>query len=209
VPPVVVSLNRGLWVALFVAAAFGMGHAIRTGRAGIAVAGSALAIAGAVVFILSPLFPVVTDRLRNPASNAPRSYIYAAAFDGARASPLLGWGGPRRAAGSPRSIAAARSIACPDCGLSSIGTHGTFWLIAFSHGFVALALFYGFFGSALRRLLRRRSDLHAACALVVILFVLETGFYDQLPTSLVIVMAALGIAWRSSAPETAPSPALP
>jgi hypothetical protein len=196
VPPVIRSVNRGLWVALLVAAAFGLVHLVRSGRLGWALAATTVAVAASFAVLVSPLSGVVSDRLANPHSNASRAYINGLAVEGATASPLLGWGGPRRPQGSPRSLSAGASTSCPKCGLPGIGTHGTFWLIGFSQGLVALGLFLVFLMSAGWRLLRSGRDLDAAVALVILLFLVQMFVYNQLPTALVITFAGLGLAWR-------------
>jgi hypothetical protein len=196
VPPVVRSLNRGLWIAVVVAALFGLVHVARSGRLGWVIGGTVLSGMVMVVVLMSPLSDVVYDRLRHPHSDAGRAHINRLAIDGARASPLLGWGGPRRPAGSPTSPSAGPSASCPKCGLPGIGTHGTLWLIAFSQGIVALGLFLTFLVSAAWRVLREKSDLDAAVGLVLILFLFQMILYNQLPTALVIAFAGVGLVWR-------------
>ena len=197
VPPVIYSLNRGLWLALMLIVALGALHLLRQGRIMAVIAGAGVAVVAVAAFVISPLYSLTLDRVHHPNSNAGRSFVYQLAVQGAEASPLLGWGGPRSSEGSDQSIARGVSAKCPTCGGVPIGTHGTVWLVVFSEGFLALGLLGVFLVSALMRVGRRRDDLSFAVALTLAVFIFEAFIYNQLPTSFAIAMCALGLAWRS------------
>ena len=198
VVPVVLSLNRGLWIALGVSCVFAMAHLVRRGQVVAVVGGGVAAAAVALVLAVSPLADVVSSRLANPHSNEGRSSLYAQAFRGAMDSPLLGWGGPRQASVSGRGITTGESAECPDCGTAAVGTQGTFWTVLFSTGFIATGLFVGFFLGAAVRAGRQTDTLAASVCLVLILFLGEQLIYDEFPLMLVIAMTGIGLLTRRS-----------
>jgi hypothetical protein len=201
VPPVVLSLNRAVWAVLGFSAIFGIVHLARTRRLRVGTRVSVVVVGTATLaaaLALSPLRSVVVERFRQTANTSERMYIYGLVLENARYSPVLGWGTPRRTSGGPNSIAAGASLNCPRCTVLATGTHGTFWTILFSNGVVALGLFLAFLLVRLRRLLAGRTDLEVAAALVVLVFLSEMFVYNQLPTSLAITMAAIGLGWRAA-----------
>ncbi len=198
IAPVVLSLNRGLWIALGISAVFGSVYLIRHGQLGSVVIAAGVGAAIIVALAASPLANVVSSRLDHPHSNLGRAFLYTTAAKGALDSPLLGWGGPRQAEGSAHGIAAAKSAKCQTCGTAAVGTQGTFWTLLFSNGFVATALYVGFFLGALRRSARETDLLAAAVTLTLILLLFEQFVYDEFPMSLVIAMAAIGLLTRRS-----------
>ena len=194
--PVVLSLNRGLWIALGISVVFASVYLIRNGQLESVVIGVGVVAAIAVAFAASPLANVVQSRLAHPHSNVGRAFLYTESVKGAVDSPLLGWGGPRQALGSAHGIATGSSAKCKTCGTAAVGTQGTFWTLLFSGGFVATALYVGFFLGALRRAGRETDPLAAAVSLVLILLLFESLVYDQFPMSLVIAMAGIGLLTR-------------
>lgn len=201
VPPIVYSLNRGLWIALMLIILLGALDLLRRGRIIAVIAASGIAVVAAAAFVVSPLFGLIVDRVHHPNSNAGRAFVYQLALQGGEASPLLGWGGPRSSEGSVQSIARGVSAKCQTCGGVPIGTHGTVWLVVFSQGFIALGLLGVFLVTALVKIGRRRDDLSLAVALTLAVFIFEAFIYNQLPTSFAIAMCGLGLAWRSQLTE--------
>ena len=85
--PIVLSLNRGLWIGLALAV-FVMGvKLLLSGRLFAVVGLTTLVAMGGVAFLVSPLAPVVQARLANGDSNDIRSNLAAAAIRGAQESP--------------------------------------------------------------------------------------------------------------------------
>lgn len=183
VPPMLLSVNRGLWISV---AAILIMVAIRSfllGRTGPLkfLALSVAAIAGLVAF--TPLGSIVLGRLGESDANA-RAGIYVEAWQGALASPFLGYGGPRPST-NPFSPA--------------VGTHGHIWTAMFSHGFVGLALYLAFIGWALYLVTQRRDPTSVILASVIWVAALQMFFYSMLPASLPIVLVALGLVFRNDA----------
>lgn len=126
-PPMIASLNRGLWLTLGAVLAYGaVRQAARRDLRPLAT----LAVTAAVVALLlgaTPLGGSVTARLSDVAnSNDSRAEVYRAAWSGALASPLVGHGAPHEVPGSP---------------LPPVGTHGLLWNLLYSFGFLAAGLF--------------------------------------------------------------------
>jgi hypothetical protein len=181
VPPMIISVNRGLWIS--VAIIFGI-IAFRSFKQGHTFALKLLV--GAIILvgfllIATPLGQVVGGRLGdNDAST--REGIYGEAWRGALESPILGWGGPRPSE-NPFS--------------PSIGTHGHFWLVLFAHGFVGLALYVSWVVMTITKSLSRRDPLSMMLACVIIVGGVQMFFYNLLPTSIPIILTAIGLISRN------------
>ena len=127
--PAFLSLNRGLWLSLLVALAYG---ATRPGDIGRLARRSLLAIllVGIALIAFTPLKAVVEGRAENQHSNAGREFLYAETVKEVVKSPVIGYGGPRPYDG-PKLI-------------PHLGTQGQFWLVLFSQGFVGAFFFVVF-----------------------------------------------------------------
>ena len=180
VPPMILSLNRGLWLSL--ALTFGV-MAYRSFLQG-RTAPLKVLIAGVVVVgilvIATPLRQVVESRLSESDAET-REGLYQEAWEGAKRSPILGYGGPRPSI-NPFS--------------PSIGTHGHVWLVMFSHGFVGLGLYLAWIVGAIRAAIRPRDQVSLLLACVVIVGGAQMFFYNLLPISIPIVMTAFGLLCR-------------
>ncbi len=180
IPPVVMSVNRGLWMSLiliFVVTAY------RNFLQGRTAALKALVVASGVVAALlgfTALGDIVVGRLSESDAGA-REGIYGEAWRGALASPILGWGGPRPSV-NPFS--------------PPVGTHGQAWLVMFSHGLVGLALYIWWALLAIVKSLRFRDQVSMMLATVVMAGAMQALFYNLLPTSLPIILTAIGLLSR-------------
>jgi hypothetical protein len=145
VPPALATLNRGIFVGVFVASAAMLWRyrsRVRLGHVLLAAVPLAL---GAVAVVASGALDRIGQRTATSSTTADRASIYREAFERTLASPLLGYGAPR-----PSSTLDV-----------SVGTQGHFWYVMFSHGFVGLALFLAtIWGLALTT--RRALDLPTA-----------------------------------------------
>jgi hypothetical protein len=191
VVPVLYSLDRALWVALVITAAYGLFRTLHVSslmRAAY-VGGALLA---AFVLVLTPARAIVTGRAQNGKSNAIRAFLTRAAIRGAEHSPVVGYGGTRKTRGSNLSIAVGPTPACPRCGNWGIGTNGQLWLVLFAQGFVGAALYLLFFVSTLLTFVRDRAPIAIAGSLVILLMLFFMFFYDALPSALVLTMIGIG-----------------
>jgi len=197
VAPVTLSLNRGLWLSLALAAAISALLVVRRRPRLLVPLLLASAIALGTV-LASPFGSILQDRVVSQHSLSARSFIVEKAIDGSVASPLLGWGGPRQPEGNPVSRVAGESAQCPSCSPPSVGTHGQLWLVLFSHGFVGAVLFFGFFALAWWRQRRPVDPIDALGLVFVSLWFLQMFFYPGVPWPIHLVMALFGLWARST-----------
>jgi len=194
---VIFSLNRGLWVALAVAALFVAVRAGFQGRPGLLVGlvGSGLVLAAVVAF--SPLQGMVQARLSSDGSVKGRTNLSSLAVESvAKTSPIIGLGSTRNVQGNFNSIAGGASADCPRCSPPALGTQGQLWLVVFCQGFVGLALYLGFFIAAFLRNLRRRTSIALLGLNVIVLSTVTMPVYNSFGTGLMVVMVAIGLMAR-------------
>ena len=175
--PIVISLDRGLWIGLAAASAYAGIRLVSSGRAQRVVAvGAGFVVLGTIV-VLSPLGGLIHDRLTsNNNSNSTRSAVYAESVSGMVQSPLLGHGSP--------------SASETDPNLPRIGTQSQYFLVAYSHGLPALVFFIGWFGTVWWRSRRYRSAEAFALHIAVGVGLVEMAYYDFMPITLHIMMLA-------------------
>jgi hypothetical protein len=181
--PILISLNRGLWIALAVAFAYVVLRMPSTGHHRLAVGLIAACSVVAVLAVASPLGRVVSARVASNADNNVRAVLYQQAISGVRSSPLFGYGSPR-----PSTAAIT--------GNAHVGTQGQFWLILFSHGLPGLAFYLGWFVFTAVHAARRRSLHEILWQAVLIVSFVEMMVYDFLPAPLYVVMIACALLWR-------------
>lgn len=180
VVPMVISLNRGLWLSLGLGLVYA---AVRLGLGGHRRLFVRLVVSGVVlaaVLVLSPLGGLITSRVETGHSDHDREGLAMAAIHGAMERPLFGWGAPR-----------------PNVrDLPSIGTHGQIWLVTFSHGFVGAAGFLGALGSFLWWTRRQATTTGLWAHVVVLVGIIQLPFYLMIPNALFAVMAGAAVALR-------------
>jgi hypothetical protein len=204
IPPLVFSLNRGLWLGLGAATVFVAVRLAASGRfaaVGGVVAGLVLL---AVLIPTTPLGGLVSERLANQHSNEGRSELAVRAVESAfEESPIIGFGGSRAVAGNFYSIAGGKTAECPSCSPPQIGTQGHLWLLIFGHGLGGALFFLAFFVRRFVAGLRDHSrDAVALCAVIVFYFTVMF-VYDLLTMATFVAMIAFGVLWRR---ETEPVP---
>ena len=198
VVPVVISLNRGLWIGLGVAALYAAVRLALTGRVWVVGALlAALAALGAALAV-TPLGDVVTARLDNGKSNGVRSYLVDRALTGVAESPLIGFGSTRTTIGGRNSITVGESHDCERCGNFTVGGNGQLWQLVFAHGLIGTIGYLGFFGYGIWRFRRDRSPTGIAggCALVGSFAAML--WYNALVTPLAFMFLAYALLWRGS-----------
>ncbi len=184
--PVIISLNRGLWLSLGVGLVYAAFRLAMRGRerAMIAFLVVAIGIGGLVVF--TPLKATLSERLANPHSNNRRVSLYEESIRGAIESPLFGFGAPRPSKWNPNA--------------PSVGTQGQLWLVLFSHGIPGLGFFLAFFFFAFWRMRRTEPVVSFWMHVMLMIMFVQLAVYDFLPHQFHIVMigVALGMRERSS-----------
>ncbi len=202
--PAIYSLNRGLWIGLGLSLVFVLFKLAARGRVGLLAGAMGLVAIGALVFTLTPLNTIVSQRLQHGDSNSIRASLDTQAVTAAEKSPIIGWGTGRSALGSPSSIAIGKTAACPACGNRPIGSTGEIWEILISNGFLGAFFFVGFFVLVAFHYRGDRSPEGTAARLVLYLAPFYSLFYANLPTAMSITFISLGLLWRSNSSLTTP-----
>lgn len=183
--PILVSVNRGLWLSLIVGAVYFSARRALRGRFSALALLMAGVVAVAALLVVTPAGGLVTDRLdKSERSNSARSSLYERAWEGALDSPLVGNGAPVYAPDLPE-------------GTPPVGTHGLIWYLMFIHGFFALALFLTWLAVEVFRSGRLRTPLAWWVHLSLIATVVQMPYYGLMP-HLVIVGATVGLAHREA-----------
>jgi O-antigen ligase len=190
--PMVISLDRGLWV--------GLGAGLVYAAIRVALRGNARALVAIVAFLamvgslvaFTPLSQYVQDRLAHPHSNERRESLGQQALESWKHSPVFGYGGTQQSE-NPNQ---------PD-----VGTHGQIYLVLVSHGLPGLLFFLGWFLWTLWVSSRGVAGLPLWAHVVLVIGFLEFFFYDMLPTQLSLMMAVAALAMREPAPRPATAPA--
>lgn len=182
--PVLVSVNRGLWIGLTVGLVYFASRKALRGRFGAIAVLLVAVVAVGVLFVATPAGTIVTDRLDNAGeSNQSRSELYRDAWRGALDSPLVGNGVPRATDYYTNS--------------PPVGTHGLLWYLMFIHGFVGLALFLGWLGIEVFRSGRVCTPLGWWTHLSLVIALIEVPYYGLLP-HVVLIGLVVGIAHREA-----------
>ena len=200
--PIVFSLNRGLWIGLALALLVYTLRLLVTGRLFAVVGVATVALVAAVAITASPLGAVFQERLQAGHSNDIRANLAEAAYHGAQASPIVGWGTQRNVRGSFQSIAIGDSAGCEGrCGNAGIGSTGAFWLVMFAHGFVGITLYVGFFLAVLWFYRRDRTATGIAAQITVVMSLWFIYVYSSPGWPLTLAMIAVAVLWRHSTRE--------
>jgi polysaccharide biosynthesis protein PslJ len=190
--PIVISINRGLWISLAVGIVWVVARRAARGDVRAVVAGAATAAAIAVAVVATPLGTLVTKRIDRP-NVATRETLYDASFRAVADSPLLGHGAPVSSSG----LYQGNGI--------SVGTHGQFWTVLVSQGWPGAVLFTAFLVAMVVVTRRVTGPAMWAQATLVVALV-QIGFYDLLPASLGIYAAALALCLRELVGDDAADP---
>ena len=182
--PILLSVNRGLWMALIVAFIyFAARKALRGRFAAVGVLLVAVFTTTALL-VFTPAGSLVVDRLdHSEKSNAARSNLYELSWQGAKASPLVGNGVPKAVPNDPTS--------------PPVGTHGLIWYLMFIHGFPALILFLGWLTIEVFRSGRVVEPLAWWTHLSLVIAFVEMPYYGLLPHVILIGIAA-GLSHRET-----------
>ncbi|MEO8830540.1 hypothetical protein [Lapillicoccus sp.] len=202
---IVISLNRGLWVALAATALFLAVRACLQGKPAILAALVVAAIVGGGIVQFTPLSSVIADRFSSEGSISGRTNLGTLSVESVtKTSPLVGLGSTRNVQGNFNSIAGGATAQCPRCSPPALGTQGQLWLVVFCQGLLGLFLYLAFFVQTFLRSLRARSGLSVAMLCVLVLSTVTMPVYNSLGTALVVVFAGVGLLareQRSLAPD--------
>jgi hypothetical protein len=185
VVPVVLSLNRGLWISLSVGLVYAAFRLALAGRERALVVLICVVLVGGSLVFFTPLTDVFDARLRTGHSNEGRATLYEEASRAALESPLFGFGAPIPSEWKPN--------------VPLVGTQGLIWTVLVSHGFIAVGLLIAWFVQAFWRTRRAASDVPFWCHVMLLMALIQLVVYDMLPTQLHIMMLGIAIAMRELA----------
>lgn len=172
--PIVLSLNRGLWLSLAVGLGYLAVLEARRGRVRLLGASLAVGVLAVGLVLVTPLGDPVQSRLDSTEdSNEDRTTAYEEAVRETLDSPLLGYAQPQ-----------AREGELP------VGTHGLLWYVLFSHGFPAAILFSWWMARIAITTARAPTQIAVWSHVVVVMAVLQIFFYGLLPQVVLVGMAA-------------------
>jgi hypothetical protein len=176
--PIIMSVNRGLWISLGVALVYFACRKALRGRFGAFAVLLGTLAAVAVLLLATPAGQLVGDKLENSdRSNDSRSSLYSLAWEGALESPLVGNGAPQRVEGA-------------DPAMPPVGTHGMLWYLMFVHGFIGMALFLTWLGGEVLRSGRVRTADGWWTHLALVIGLVQVPFYGLLPQVVLFGIAA-------------------
>ncbi|WP_343919461.1 hypothetical protein [Nocardioides aestuarii] len=202
VVPITFSLNRGLWIALAVAAAYAAFRLAANGRRRALQVLVAAVLVGGTAFMASPLYDTVTLRVETPHSNERRAStaetVVAVTAEG---SPIVGYGSTRTMQGSFSSLAGGETDSCHQCAAPPLGTQGFMWRLVLTTGFIGTLLCLAFLGVQFVRRARGPSPLDVATCSALLVAVLCFFVYDSLGSALFTVCIAVGLMARADAEE--------
>ena len=179
--PAFLTLNRGMFLGLGIAAAYIALRMALTGNMKGLVAIAAMAVVGAGAFFLLPAQDRLENRLDQSSSTEDRTSLYSQAVETIPDSPVLGHAVPQE----------------PDNpNLDPVGTQGQVWMVLVSHGVGALVCFVGWFLIAFLLSLRRGDVTGMVANTVVLVGSIELVYYGSLPYGLPILMVAAALATR-------------
>ncbi|HEX2316831.1 MAG TPA: hypothetical protein VHJ17_24000 [Thermomonospora sp.] len=195
--PVIYGLNRGLWVGIAACAVY---VTVRMALRGRTVAIAALAVGvvvGGGLFVVSPLYGVVQERLNNPHSDGIRAYTRNKTIEASLTSPIIGYGTTRYAVGSDKTAVTGKTSSCPECKHPPLGADGQLWLLLISQGLVGAGLYVLFFLRMLLRYRRDQSPIAIGGVLAMGLVLFYSTIYDGLYTPLPLYMLSFALLWRN------------
>jgi hypothetical protein len=199
--PITFSLNRGLWIALALAAGYAAVRLAANGRTRALQALVAALVVGGVVFVSSPLYDTLVLRVETPHSNDRRAGTAETVVSVAAAgSPFLGYGTTRTMQGTFSSLAGGETESCHQCAAPPLGTQGFMWRLVLTTGFVGTALCLSFFALQFLRRARGPSPLDVTTCAVLLDAVLCFFVYDSLGSALFTAMIAVGLMARADLP---------
>jgi O-antigen/teichoic acid export membrane protein len=198
VVPMIVSLNRAMFISLGVGLLYVAIRLAGRGRVATLVSLLVLIIGLVLVIAVSPLRHLVIANVSSTHgnSNTTRASVGQQAIEGANSSPLFGLGGPQAVTGQG--------------GTPPIGTQGQLWAILYSNGYIATALFIGFFLAVLWQTRRAAGTAGLWLHAVPLIALTQIAFYGWLAVELQVIMVVAALAyrrcWRPAAKPLVPVP---
>lgn len=199
--PMVVSLDRGMFISLVIAVVYVSIRLAARGQRRSLTTLFGLALVGVVIVVATPLGHLVTSSFSSSHgnSNTTRLSVSRQAIDGANESPWLGWGSPQQATPGPGAGSGPASTSSSTAGSTPIGTQGQLWTVLYTNGYPATVFFLGFFLWALWQTRRARDTAGVWLHAVPLIALAQIFVYGWLPTEIQVVLVACALAYRRSA----------
>jgi polysaccharide biosynthesis protein PslJ len=183
--PIVLSVNRGLWLSLGLGLLYAM---VRLWLRGNVAAGLAVLLGMLVSILLvlgAPLLKhTVASRFEHPASAQGRSSVIAATIERVEEkSPLFGFGVP----GQKEKRLANLTVG---------GTSGVIWLVLYTTGIPGALLFLAWVMLLLTRSSRPRTTIGFWGHVSVLIVVVQMFYYEMLPVEFHVLMIVAALVWR-------------
>jgi hypothetical protein len=188
--PMVVSLNRAMFLSLAIGIVYVAVRLAIRGRIGALAWVLLLVGIATVVVAATPLSHLVVGSFHSTHgnSNVTRENLTQLTITRANESPWFGYGAPQASPGQTSSPA--------------IGTQGQLWTVLYSSGYPAVVLFLAF-GIALLWQTRRARGIDGLWLHTVPLVALaQIAYYGWLPAELQVVMVVAALAYRRCEPVT-------
>lgn len=199
--PVVMSRNRGLWLALVLMAVLLCIRSLARGRVKFTF-GFLVAIGLATALVAStPLGATVMHRLTTQGSEGSRGSLGTQTLASVTAaSPVVGLGTTRTVQGAFYSIAGGDNPDCPSgCTPPPLGTQGHFWLLVFTTGWGGCLLYLIFIFLQVIKHIRIRTPVASLGIAVLLAHISTIVVYDTVGIGLCIILATVGLLWRERA----------
>lgn len=179
--PAFLTLNRGMFIGLAVAAAYLFVRFALSGRLREVALLSVLGVVCGAAAVMLDVGSKLTDRVETSSSTEDRANLYEETFVRTLQSPLFGYGAPRPSATD---------------GAPSAGTQGHLWMVMFSHGFPALICFMGALAWMFFATMRTKNTALLILHTVQLVILVEVFFYGVLPNGLILTFPAAALAIR-------------
>ena len=197
IPPVLYSLDRGLWVGIACSLVYLAVRLAARGKLAMLGAFAALLAIAGIVLVATPADNLIASRLQHGKSNAVRGSLSSLAFNAAKASPILGYGDTRHELGSVNSIAVGRTQNCKSCGSRSLGGNGQLWMLLVTTGLLGTGLYLAFFAQAAWRYRRDKTPYGMAGVLVILLSYVFMITYQYVGPPISFTLLAYVLLWRN------------
>lgn len=185
--PMVLSVNRGLWVSLAVVVVVGTVLLALHGHVRAVLSIGAVVLVAMMALVLTPLWSAVQTRLFDAGARnlTTRESLVSAALETSARSPLLGYGAPV----SDPYLANANDV--------SVGTHGQLWTLMVSTGFVAAGLYVLFFLAVLWAT-RGSGQRGVWLQVAVVVLLTQAFFYSATPMPITLGAISVGLLVREA-----------
>ena len=182
--PMIVSLNRGMFLSLGIGLVYVAVRLAIRGRLGVLVSMLSVVAVLAIVVAMTPLGQLVTANLTSThgRSNQTRASVEQQAIEGANQSPIFGYGEPQAVTGQGAT--------------PPIGSQGQLWMTLYSNGYPATLFFIGFILAVLWQTRRARGTAGLWLHTVPLIALTQIVVYGWLPIEIQVVMAAAALAYR-------------